>query len=104
MTVIRETTGAQTGDANTGQLLASGAVAPSVSAAPPLPVGRAGAPLAESGALTERRALRVNEFCQLYGLSRATAYKLMAAGKLRTVLVGGRRLVPVDAAEALIAE
>jgi hypothetical protein len=27
----------------------------------------------------------------------------MAAGKLKTVLVGGRRLVPVEAAEALLA-
>jgi excisionase family DNA binding protein len=46
----------------------------------------------------------MNDFCDAYGLSRATAYKLMKAGKLRTVFVGGRRLVPVDAAETLIAE
>jgi hypothetical protein len=57
-----------------------------------------------NGRESERRALRVNEFCQCYGLSRATAYKLMKVGKLRTVLVCGRRLVPVDAAEALIWE
>jgi predicted DNA-binding transcriptional regulator AlpA len=50
----------------------------------------------------ERRALRVNEFCAAYGLSRSTAYKLMKTGKLRTVLIGGRRVVPVDAAEALL--
>jgi excisionase family DNA binding protein len=52
----------------------------------------------------ERRALRVNEFCATYGLSRSTAYKLMKQGKLRTVLIGGRRVVPVDAAEALLKE
>jgi excisionase family DNA binding protein len=51
-----------------------------------------------------RRAFRIQDFCKTYGLSRSTTYKLMAAGKLRTVLVGGRRLIPVDAAEALIAE
>jgi hypothetical protein len=51
-----------------------------------------------------KRALRMNDFCDAYGLSRATAYKLMKTGKLRTVFVGGRRLVPVDAAETLIAE
>jgi excisionase family DNA binding protein len=50
-----------------------------------------------------KRALRLKEFCTAYGLSRSTAYKLMAAGKLKTVLVGGRRLVPVEAAEALLA-
>jgi hypothetical protein len=49
-----------------------------------------------------RRALRMNDFCVAYGISRATAYKLMARGELRTVLVAGRRLIPVDAAEALL--
>jgi excisionase family DNA binding protein len=73
----------------------------------PRPSGqKARAPPARAGpgSVSERRALRVNEFCQLYGLSRATAYKLMKTGQLRTVFVGGRRLVPVDAAEALISE
>jgi predicted DNA-binding transcriptional regulator AlpA len=49
-----------------------------------------------------RRALRMRDFCEGYGLSRATAYKLMRAGKLKTVRVAGRRLVPVEAAEALL--
>jgi excisionase family DNA binding protein len=49
-----------------------------------------------------KRALRVNDFCESYGISRATAYKLMKRGKLRTVRLGGRRLVPVDVAEALL--
>ncbi|MDI9848140.1 helix-turn-helix domain-containing protein [Rhodoblastus sp. 17X3] len=52
---------------------------------------------------TEKRAYRVTEACAAYGLSRSTIYKLMKAGKLKTVLVGGRRLIPVEAAEALIA-
>lgn len=50
----------------------------------------------------ERRAYRVNEFCASHRVSRSTVYKLMAAGKLRTVLVGGRRLIPAEAAEALL--
>jgi excisionase family DNA binding protein len=50
----------------------------------------------------DKRALRIKEFCEAYGLSRSTAYKLMAQGKLRTVRVGGRRLIPTDAAEALL--
>jgi len=50
-----------------------------------------------------RRAYQVNEAAAAYRLSRSTLYKLMAIGKLRTVKIGGRRLIPVDAIEALIA-
>ncbi len=49
------------------------------------------------------RALRVNDAVTSYGLSRSTLYKLMAAGVLRSVRVGGRRLIPRDAMEKLIA-
>jgi excisionase family DNA binding protein len=51
----------------------------------------------------ERRAYLIAEAVAAYRLSRSTIYKLMKAGKLRTVKVGGRRLIPVDAIEALIA-
>jgi len=51
-----------------------------------------------------KRALRINEASALYGISRSTIYKIMAAGTLRTVKIGGRRLIPRDALEALIAE
>jgi excisionase family DNA binding protein len=51
----------------------------------------------------DRRALRVNEAAALYGISRSTIYVLMARGTLRTVKIAGRRLVPKDAIEALIA-
>jgi excisionase family DNA binding protein len=50
------------------------------------------------------RAYRVQDFCRAYGLSRSTVYLLMAKGKLRTVRVAGRRLIPADAAEALIGQ
>jgi hypothetical protein len=36
----------------------------------------------------ERRAYRVNEFCQAYRVSRDTAYKLMRSGKLKYFSVG----------------
>jgi excisionase family DNA binding protein len=49
-----------------------------------------------------RRAYRVNDFCALYGLGRSSVYALMAKGKLRTVRIGGRRLIPADEAEALL--
>jgi excisionase family DNA binding protein len=52
--------------------------------------------------LEEKRAYRIDEFCALYGLGRTKTYGLIKEGKLRTVLVGGRRLVPKDAAEALL--
>lgn len=62
-----------------------------------------------SGAQTGRKplarcALRVNEFCELYGVSRSFAYELMDRGKLRTVKIGKRRLIPVESAEALLRE
>ncbi len=49
-----------------------------------------------------RRAYQINEATAAYGLSRTTIYKLISSGELRTVKIGGRRLIPVDAIEALI--
>jgi excisionase family DNA binding protein len=51
----------------------------------------------------DRRAYRINEAAAAYRLSRSTIYKLIAAGDLRSVKVGGRRLIPVEAIEALFA-
>jgi excisionase family DNA binding protein len=53
--------------------------------------------------LDEIRALRLKDVTTRYGLSRSTLYKLMGEGNLRSVKVGGRRLIPRDAIEALIA-
>jgi len=52
---------------------------------------------------SQRRALTIKAFKEAYGISHTTVYKLIKEGKLRTVIVGGRRLVPVDEAEKLIA-
>ena len=41
-------------------------------------------------------------FCAAFGISRSSAYLLMKAGRLRTVRVQGRRLIPAEAAEALL--
>ena len=49
----------------------------------------------------ERRAYRVNEFCQAYRVSRDTAYKLMRNGKLQYFSIGTERRISVEAAEAL---
>ena len=42
-----------------------------------------------------RRVFQINEAVAAYRLSRSTLHKLMSAGKLRTVKVGGRRPIPV---------
>jgi excisionase family DNA binding protein len=52
----------------------------------------------------EPLAYRVNEFCRVVGLGRTTVYALIAEGKLATIKIGGRRLIPREAALALIAE
>jgi excisionase family DNA binding protein len=49
------------------------------------------------------RAYRINDFCKAFGVCRATAYNLIAAGDLPSVRIRGRRLIPADAAEALLA-
>jgi excisionase family DNA binding protein len=50
----------------------------------------------------EKRAYRIDEFCAAFGLGRTKVYQLIKSGKLRSVLIDGRRLVPRDAAEALL--
>jgi excisionase family DNA binding protein len=50
----------------------------------------------------ERRALSIPEAAQTCGLSRATIYRLIAEGKLSTLKIGARRLVPVGAIDALL--
>ena len=48
------------------------------------------------------RAYTVQAFCKAFGVSRSTVYVLMRSGRLRTVRVAGRRLIPAEAAEALL--
>jgi excisionase family DNA binding protein len=52
----------------------------------------------------ERRALRINEAVAAYRIGRSTIYKLMAEGKLGTVKIGKRRLIPRDNMETLLRE
>jgi excisionase family DNA binding protein len=54
--------------------------------------------------IPERRAFSIRETERAVNLSHATIYRLIAAGKLRTVKVGARRLVPVEAIDALLRE
>jgi predicted site-specific integrase-resolvase len=42
-----------------------------------------------------RRAFGFREFAAMFGISRDTAKRLAKTGVLRTILIGGRRLVPM---------
>jgi excisionase family DNA binding protein len=54
--------------------------------------------------VTQRRAFRVEAFCDCYGPSRSTVYKMIRDGKIRTVKVGGLRLIPAEEGERLLVE
>ena len=53
---------------------------------------------------TNRLAFRVQPFCKSIGIGRTKFYELVAAGKIKTVRIGGRRLVPADEAQRLVRE
>jgi excisionase family DNA binding protein len=48
------------------------------------------------------RAYHVEAAAKAYGLSRTTLYKLMAEGRLKSVLVGRRRLILRESLDALV--
>jgi excisionase family DNA binding protein len=50
----------------------------------------------------DRRALTVPQFSRRYGPSISKTYEMLKTGELHSVKIGGRRLIPVDAAEALL--
>lgn len=48
------------------------------------------------------RAVRVEQAARAIGLGRTTLYGLIASGQIRTLKVGGRRLVPLRAIDEFI--
>jgi hypothetical protein len=44
----------------------------------------------------------LDDFCHAFGLGRTKTYELINTGVLKTVVVGGRRLIPRESAEALL--
>ena len=54
--------------------------------------------------LADKIALRIPEAAYISGLSRSTLYALMGEGKLRSVKVGGRRLILRTDLEAYFAQ
>lgn len=51
-----------------------------------------------------RRGLSVKDLKRATGLSHATTYRLIGAGKLRTIKVLGRRVIPEDELDRLLRE
>jgi excisionase family DNA binding protein len=52
----------------------------------------------------KRRGLSVQEASQRGGWSKATTYRLIAAGKLRSVKVRARRIITPEAVDAVLDE
>jgi excisionase family DNA binding protein len=50
-----------------------------------------------------RLVFSIQEAALACGLSRATIYRLIASGQLKTIKIGARRLVPIAAIDALLA-
>jgi excisionase family DNA binding protein len=50
----------------------------------------------------ERRAMRPKKAAKAYGVSRTLLYEWMKCGRLKSIRIGGARLIRVEALEALI--
>jgi excisionase family DNA binding protein len=55
-----------------------------------------------TGATQQPRLLRVEEAAQLLGIGRSLAYHLIRTGRLRSIKIGSRRLVPLAAIDEAI--
>jgi excisionase family DNA binding protein len=51
-----------------------------------------------------RLAFRVQPFCKSIGIGRTKFYELVRDGKIKTVVIGGRRLVTAGEAQRLLRE
>lgn len=47
---------------------------------------------------------RIDDFSAITGLGRTTLYEMIGSGKLKSVVVAGRRLIPTTEADRLLAE
>jgi excisionase family DNA binding protein len=50
----------------------------------------------------KRRALSPREAERTLGISHATLYRLIKAGRLKTIKLGSRTIIPVEAIDALL--
>jgi excisionase family DNA binding protein len=61
------------------------------------------AAVAASAPAGPERLLSVDEAAQLLGIGRSKLYQLLAAGRLRSLSIGDRRLIPASSIDAYIA-
>ena len=57
-----------------------------------------------AGAPPDALAMRVDEFARAVRVSRTVIYQLISAGKLRSIMIGGRRVIPASEAHRLLRE
>jgi excisionase family DNA binding protein len=57
-----------------------------------------------TGASDAPLAYQVAQFCKAVGLGKTKFYELVRDGKIKTVVVGGRRLIPADEVHRLVRE
>lgn len=50
----------------------------------------------------KRRALSPRETERTLGISHATLYRLIKAGRLKTIKLGSRTVIPIEAVDALL--
>jgi len=50
-----------------------------------------------------KRGYTVNEFSKAFGPGRTKIYEMINSGELRSVIIGGRRIIPADEGERLLA-
>ena len=50
----------------------------------------------------QRLTLTVGAACDTLGVGRSTIYGMIASGELKSVMIGGRRLIPRASIEALV--
>ena len=55
-----------------------------------------------TGASDPPLAYQVAHFCKAIGLGKTKFYELVAAGKIKTIVIGGRRLIPAQEAQRLV--
>lgn len=51
-----------------------------------------------------RLSVRINDACSALGISRSSIYELMAAGKIKTAIIAGRRVIPVSELQRVLSE
>ena len=51
-----------------------------------------------------QRAVRINDFCIILGISRTSAYGLINRNEVQTIHIAGRRLIPMSEVDRLMAE